>query len=59
MFASEDGKLSILNPGFTGTVAFTLEYIVIILQWIFEIWPSNYWLRGNIFAIFDHMYGGL
>jgi hypothetical protein len=57
-FAGEDGKISLLNPAFTGTIAFTLEYIVIILQWIFECWPSNWWLRGNIFAILDHMFGG-
>ena len=56
---SEDGKMSIFNRTFTGFITIWLGWVVIILQWIFEIWPSNYWLRGNIIAILDHMFAGM
>jgi hypothetical protein len=59
LLCEEDGKLSLLNPVFTGLLTFFLESIVILLQWVFECWPSNWWLRGNIFAILDHMFGGM
>lgn len=56
---SEDGKMSIFNRTFTGFFTIWLGWVMIILQWIFEIWPSNYWLRGNIVAILDHMFAGV
>jgi uncharacterized membrane protein YcjF (UPF0283 family) len=59
VFGSEDGKMSIFNRTFTGYATIFLGWVVIILQWIFEIWPSNYWLRGNIVAIIDHMFAGM
>jgi len=59
VFGSEDGKMSIFNRTFTGFFTIWLGWVIIILQWIFEIWPSNYWLRGNIVAIVDHMFAGV
>lgn len=59
ILTEEDGKLSLTNPVFTGYATIIVEWIVIILQWIFECWPSNWWLRGNIFAIWDHMFAGI
>lgn len=56
---SEDGKMSIFNRTFTGFITIWFGWVVIICQWIFEIWPSNYWLRGNIVAIIDHMFAGM
>jgi len=56
---SEDGKMSIFNRTFTGFITIFIGWVVIICQWIFEIWPSNYWLRGNIVAIADHMFAGV
>lgn len=59
IFGSEDGKFSIFNRTITGYATIFIGWIVIVLQWIFEIWPSNYWLRGNIVAIVDHMFAGM
>ena len=59
ILTEEDGKLSLTNRVFTGYFTIVVEWIVIILQWIFECWPSNWWLRGNIFAICDHMFAGI
>lgn len=59
VLGSEDGKMSIFNRTFTGYFTIWLGWVIIILQWIFEIWPSNYWLRGNIVAIVDHMFAGM
>ena len=57
--AEEDGKISIFNRTFTGFFTIFLGWVVIVLQWIFEIWPSNYWLRGNFLVICDHMFAGV